>query len=68
MLREWRQTSGNTDGVRTPGKNGILAEHRNHPAHFVSIQAGLFSGLAGHQVDEAFKVKEYDDEGNEVKH
>jgi len=34
----------------------------------VTIQAGMYAGLAGHHVDEALMVIEYDDDGNEVRH
>jgi hypothetical protein len=37
-------------------------------AHFSSIQAGLFAGLAGHNVDGALKVKELDEDGRVVLH
>ena len=43
----------------------ILAYHHAHRGRGISIQAGLFSGLAGHRVDDAFKVKEYDEDGVE---
>jgi hypothetical protein len=36
--------------VFVPDRNDVFADHHKHSAHFVSIQAGLFSGLAGHQV------------------
>ena len=41
----------------------ILAYHHAHRGRGISIQAGLFGGLAGHRVDDAFKVKEYDEDG-----
>ena len=44
-------------------EDDILAYHHAHRGRGISIQAGLFGGLAGHRVDDAFKVKEYDEDG-----
>mmetsp|Transcript_22707 Transcript_22707/g.51238 ORF Transcript_22707/g.51238 Transcript_22707/m.51238 type:complete len:479 (-) Transcript_22707:217-1653(-) len=45
----------------------VLNRHRNE-ARFGSIQAGLYSGLAAHRVDDAFKVEEYDADGKSALH
>jgi Na+/H+ antiporter NhaA len=42
----------------------IIAYHHAHHGRGTSIQAGLFGGLLGHRVDDAFKVKEYDEDGD----
>ena len=65
VLRKRRKSieEGTHDGDHRVDTNDILAYHHAHRGRGISIQAGLFSGLAGHRVDDAFKVKEYDEDG-----
>jgi Na+/H+ antiporter NhaA len=42
----------------------LLTTHfQNSRGHGTSIQAGLYSGIIGHTVDDALKVTEYDEDG-----
>ena len=56
-------TEGTAGEDHLVNETDILAYHHSHRGRGISIQAGLFGGLAGHRVDDAFKVKEYDEDG-----
>ena len=49
-----------------PNIGDVLQEHHEHErGRGLTIQAGLYAGLVGHGVDDALKVVEYDEDGNE---
>jgi len=49
-----------------PNLGDVLQEHHEHErGRGLTIQAGLYAGLVGHTVDDALKVIEYDEDGNE---
>lgn len=53
MLEERRITMESEDYFKDGvDASDILAYHHTHRGRGMSIQAGLFSGLAGHRVDE----------------
>jgi hypothetical protein len=57
------------DNVHVPEIGDILEEHHDHGrGRALTIQAGLYSGLLGHGVDNALKVQEYDEDGHLILH
>lgn len=57
------------EDVHVPEIGDILEEHHDHGrGRALTIQAGLYSGLLGHGVDNALKVQEYDDDGRLILH
>jgi Na+/H+ antiporter NhaA len=53
-----------SSGVTESSRDSILTDHHANHGRNTTIQAGLFAGLAGHRVDDAFKVEEYDEDGH----